>query len=333
MKLKIRCRAKTFNSLQNKRYFGLPSAMLFILFMLCLVLIINSCGKRSTQASGLRRYLPREEIGDWKRKDVPQEYKGEDLYLYINGGAEIYHEYGFERVIVQDYINENGKSLSLEIFEMKSPESAFGIYTFKTSRQGKTVAVGHQGCLEDYYLNFWKGKFLVTITGFDEDQETIRGLESIAHAIDAKLKNTGNVPSLVALLTDKDLKESSVKYFKGNLGLFNNYQFFHKNIFSLKEGARGDYRTGHSVFIIKYESSEECLKVFNKAKENFRESSRYRNYKVINEMGIQVVGSQEKLIFVSFFQRYILIIVGASSFQKAEDALSLIQEKIKLESK
>lgn len=305
------------------------SAMLVILIMLTLLFVLDSCQEQSTQEAGLQRCLPGEELGEWKRKDSPQEYEGEDLFLYINGGAEIYHEYGFERVIVQDYINENGKSVSLEIFEMTSSESAFGIYTFKIRPQGKTVAVGHQGHMEDYYLNFWKGKFLVTITGFDEDEKTIRGLEDIAHAVDAKLENTGNVPSLVALLPVEELTELSVKYFKGNLGLANSYQFFKKNVFFLKEGVRGDYGAGYSVFIFRYENDEACLKIFNKAKESFRKSSNYKKYKVVDGIDIQVVDSEEKMIFIKAFQRYISVIVGASSSQKAEEVLKLIQGKIK----
>jgi hypothetical protein len=96
----------------------------------------------------------------WVKDGDPQEFVGEDLYTYINGGAEIYQEYGFRRVVVQDYENAAGKSVSLEIFEMETPAAAFGIFTFKRSGQGKSIAVGAE--LEDYYLNFWKGRFLVT---------------------------------------------------------------------------------------------------------------------------------------------------------------------------
>lgn len=318
-----------FNLLKEMRNDYLFLALSFILIIISFLFVFNSCQEQATREISLHKYLPGEEIGEWQRQDASQEYEREDLFLYINGGAEIYHEYGFKRVIVQDYYNENGKSLSLEIFEMSSPESAFGIYTFKTSPHGKKLAVGKLGRLEDYYLNFWKGNFLVTITGFDEDEETIRGLEDLAYAVDAKLNNGGIIPSLVALLPGKNLVEPSVKYFKGNLGLFNSYPFFYENVFSLKQGIRGDYRTGYSIFIIKYESGEECLRIFNKVKEDFRESSRYGNYKVINEMGIQVVDNKEKLISISAFRRYILIVISISSSRRAEEAMNLIRAKIK----
>lgn len=317
------------NSKKEVHLAQLLSAILMIMVVPSFLFFFNSCQRQFAQQENLLKYLPAEVAKEWKKKDVSRQYEGEDLFLYIDGGAEIYNEYGFERVIVQEYINENGKSVSLEIFEMSSPESAFGIYTFKVSPQGRKLSVGDQCLLEDYYLNFWKGKFLVTLTGFDEDEETIQGLREIAHAVDSKIKNTGDIPCLVTLIPDEDLMESSIKYFKGNLGLSNSYSFFKKNVFLLKEGVKGDYVTGFSIFIIKYESDEECQEIFDNVKENFKESSRYRNYQAVEELGIQVVDSEERLISVSPFKRYILIVVGAGSSQIAEKALNLIKEKIK----
>ena len=49
-------------------------------------------------------YLPADNAAaGWAKDGAPQEFEGEDLYTYIDGGAEIYQEYGFRRVIVQDY--------------------------------------------------------------------------------------------------------------------------------------------------------------------------------------------------------------------------------------
>ena len=102
-------------------------------------------GQSSRDISGLRSYLPSgQEAGEWKADGPPQEFKGEDLYLYIDGGAEIYREYGFEEVLVQEYRDREGKGLSLEIFRMTSPESAYGMYTFKRSSRGTPIRSGRK---------------------------------------------------------------------------------------------------------------------------------------------------------------------------------------------
>lgn len=305
--------------------------ILFLVMILSgMVFFLYSSEEQPASPQGLHQYLPEDsEIGEWKKDDSPQEYKGEDLFLYINGGAEIYHEYGFSQVIIQDYINQDRKSISLEIFEMSTADSAYGIYTFKTNPEEKELTLGNQGQLADYYLNFWEGNFLVTITGFDEDLETVKGLQVIARAVDEKIESKGEKPLLTTLLPRKGLKKQSVKYFKGNLGLYNSYQFFSEDVFALQEGIKGEYKDEYTVFIIEYKDSNECQERFNKTKESFRDSSRYKNYTSIAEPLFQVDDTRkDQLVFVSAFKNYLLIIAGTTSQAQTEEILIDIKRNL-----
>jgi hypothetical protein len=105
----------------------------------------------------------------------------------MDGGAEIYISHGFRQLISQEYVNQNNKTINLEIFEMENASGAHGMYSFKIGKNGKKIALGGDALLEDYYLNFWKGKYLVTLTGFDSDRETIEGLIRIAEAVDGRI--------------------------------------------------------------------------------------------------------------------------------------------------
>ena len=295
------------------------------LFVSAMSFLLYSSEAPSTFQQELLKYLPREgKTGEWRRDGLPQEYRGEDLYSYINGGAEIYHEYGFKQVIVQDYIKKNGKSISLEIFEMASSESAYGIYTFKTNQEGEELALGDKAQLADYYMNFWKGYFLVTLTGFDEDEETVKGLKEIAQAVDAKIKSRGKEPAFVSLLPKKDLIEQSIKYFKGNLGLYNSYPFFAQDVFSIEEGIKGDYKAGYSVFIISYRANEESKKKFNAVKTSFKESQKYKNFKLVDEKLFQVEDIKGKLIFISHSKKCFLIVVGTINKARAKKIFDII---------
>jgi len=205
----------------------------------------------------LRVYLPAgNAVEGWAKDGEPQEYEGDDLYTYIDGGAEIYQEYGFRRVIVQDYKNAKGKSVSLEIFEMGSPAAAFGMFTFKRSGSGKTVNLGAGAELEAYYLNFWKGRFLVTLTGFDEAPETVDGLTAVAGIVDSKVREAGETPALVAALPEKGLRTGSVKYLKGLLGLNNIYPFYTARGLAFAEAVRGVYENGATLLILDYGTAD-----------------------------------------------------------------------------
>lgn len=207
--------------------------------------------------SPLRTYLPAgNAIEGWAKDGEPQEYEGEELYTYIDGGAEIYQEYGFRRVIIQDYKNAKAKSVSLEIFEMETPAAAFGMFSFKRSGSGKTVTLGAGAELEAYYLNFWKGRFLVTLTGFDEAPETVDGLMAVAGIVDSKILDAGEAPDLVGDLPAKGLRTGSVKYLKGLLGLNNIYPFYTALGLGFGEAARGVYENGATLLILDYGTAD-----------------------------------------------------------------------------
>lgn len=225
----------------------------------------------------LRALLPASgAVPGWNRDGDPQEFAGEDLYTYIDGGAEIYQEYGFRRVVVQDYRDAAGKSVSLEIFEMSDPAAAFGIYTFKRSGKGKSVALGAGGDVEDYYLNFWKGRCLVTLTGFDEAPETLAGLQALAGAVDAGIADKADAPAIVAALPPAGLKPGSVKYIMGLLGLNNIYSLYTARGLAFKEGVKGDYENGSSLIVVGYAAKEDCAAAWTELKAFLDSTDRFK---------------------------------------------------------
>lgn len=279
---------------------------------------------------GLASFLPQPgDVKGWSRNENFEEYKGEDLFFYIDGGAEIYHEYGFERVIVQDYRSKNGKSASLEIYEMRDPASAYGMYSFKSTGEGKVLELGYGGKLQDYYLNFWKGKYLITITGFGEDIETITGLQMLAKATDSRLSNPGpsEKPALVRLLPEDGLKLQDVKYFQGNLGLFNSYPFTTKGIFKVEEAIKGTYTEGYDIYIIKYADEGACRKIFQTADKELKQESRYKNLET-KENRIELIDEKDMHILIQPYKNYITIVLGTQSFDSAAKIMASLQDHI-----
>jgi Family of unknown function (DUF6599) len=204
----------------------------------------------------LRAFLPADgAVPGWSRDGEAQVFVGEDLFTYIDGGAEIYREYGFSRVVVQDYKSAAGTSISLEVFEMASPAAAYGMFTFKRSGRGRTLPLGSGAELEDYYLNLWRGRYLATLTGFDASAKTVEGLEALAAAVAKGLGEAAAEPSLVAALPGEGLRPQSVKYLKGLLGLNNIYPFHTGRGLDFVEAVKGDYPDGALLLILEYASA------------------------------------------------------------------------------
>jgi hypothetical protein len=132
----------------------------------------------------LLQLMPREsDLKGWKLDGEPQTAEGIRLFELINGGAEEYVKEGFSRAVMATYRNNEGKRINLDIYEMLSPESANSIQRKKTGDKGQKVSVGEEAAMEDYYLNFQKGAYQVTLSGYDTQRETLEWLLRMARLV------------------------------------------------------------------------------------------------------------------------------------------------------
>jgi hypothetical protein len=126
-------------------------------------------------------------IDGWQLDEEPLIYVGDSLFEMINGGAELYHRFGFVQALAAQYSDPEERSIALEVFEMGDEAGARNIYAEKTGGTGEPLDIGDEGAGESYYLNVRTGRFLVTITGFESDQETTDGLMMLARAVAQQL--------------------------------------------------------------------------------------------------------------------------------------------------
>lgn len=228
------------------------------------------------QEAGIASILPDPgELGMWHQVDPVLIFAGEDLYKFIDGGADIYFEYGFQQVGSAEYQNSKSISIKLEIYEMTSAPAAYGMYSINAGTQGKTVKVGNEGVLNEYYLVFWKDKYLTFISSDDTTGETLEGILILAESIDKNIYAPGKKPKLCETLPKQNLTAN--KYIRGLLGLSSIYDFDAKNIFNVQEGVVGMYRN-HRTFIFKYDSEKDAERWYRNTSEILKTSSQYSKF-------------------------------------------------------
>jgi hypothetical protein len=161
--------------------------------------------------------LPRA-LGEWTAERPPETFVGDELYMYINGGAEIYHEYGFDRVTVCDY-QLGADKVTVEVYTMAG--SAYGIYTYSRSAQGEAIALGNGGTLADYYLTFWSGPHLVVVTAQSPGVQARDKVLGIAEALAGSIPQSGVVPALMDQLPVAQRLPGSEHYLRGRIAMRN----------------------------------------------------------------------------------------------------------------
>jgi hypothetical protein len=203
--------------------------------------------------------LPKEaESPGWHAVSSPQFFEPENLWEYINGQAEMYIDYGFQLLVTLEYRSTDGaRSMAIEIYQMKNPKHAFGIYVAERSTEDRLINMGVQGYLGENVLNFWKGQYYVKLTSFQVSSDTEKSLMMLASVIAAKVKGTYSEPKLFACFPTKNRVQMSERFIPKNfLG-----QSF------LENGYRVEYESGggsYQVFLVKTASSEKAEEAFAK---------------------------------------------------------------------
>jgi len=301
-------------------------SLFFVLIAFPVVFLSFGCTNNLSSHGDITDVLPRPgEIHDWHPAHSPQVAVGEDLFLLINGGAEIYHEFGFRQAVMQQYNNNHNKSINIEIFEMTDSAAAFGMYSNKTGDAGEWLVIGDEACLEDYYLNFWKGHFIVTLTGFDSDPETRAGLMELAEGISAKIAGKGVRPPLIRLLPADNLKQGGITYFRGPLALFNSYGSLPNLRRYQLEGVMGDYGS-QRIIILRYEDKAKSAHCFQAGSPLESDSSSPQSRTGRNL--VSLTDDEGNMVQMALWVEYILLVIGSVP-EESEPILSHIKEKIK----
>ncbi|MFQ6070861.1 MAG: DUF6599 family protein [Candidatus Aminicenantales bacterium] len=202
----------------------LKSFLIFCAFFHLLILVAaDAYVVRPDKAGSLRSLLP--QLPSWKLTENPMEYFPGSLFEYINGAAEIYLSYDFQKLIVGQYGRVNSSaSLTLEIYDMENTKNAFGIYSVERFPESKFINLGNGAYVEEGVLNFIVGPYYIKILCFDCGERSEEVLVDFASGILKNVKDKGELPPLLKAFPAKGLVRKSEKYILRN---FLGHEFFH----------------------------------------------------------------------------------------------------------
>lgn len=150
-------------------------------------------------------------------------YSKNSLWGYINGGADLYLEYGFENLYLQ-HIRLHNRNYKIEFYEMTDPNAAFGIYSVSTHHGRNIDSLPLTNCVMPYQIQVIWDKYYISIINEkgtpDEQSDCMVFLNIIIRKV-----NKPTCYSIPAIFTDSLYisHRNNLKFIKGMLGLQNGY--------------------------------------------------------------------------------------------------------------
>ena len=140
-------------------------------------------------------------------------FYGSDLWTYIDGGAEPYHGYGMVAMVHQEYKIKDTE-LTIDVFDMGDPLSAFGIYSSERAPEYKYLNIGTEGHGEDAALDFLQGKYYVKMGAVRENGSAAPLLATCAAQISKRIGGGKTMPAGLKLLPAANRVAHSEKFIK-----------------------------------------------------------------------------------------------------------------------
>jgi hypothetical protein len=205
--------------------FGISSAKI-ILTVALLFAIGTSVSSAEVAVESL---LPKDIREGWTLDSGPEVYTKKTLFRHINGQAELFFKYGFQKsafAIYQEKKNEKNQ-IELDVYDMGNVLHAFGIFS-RFRNEDRPAGIGLDSYFDDRSLIFYKGQYFIMLYATESDSSM---LKEWAMMISSRISDPSSPPKEIDYFPKEGLQLGSIQYFpEGLLG----YQF-------LKRGFQGTY--------------------------------------------------------------------------------------------
>jgi hypothetical protein len=244
--------------------------MKYLLIIVTFAVVTTPSGVFSMEKgiSDLTLLLPKE-VDGWKATRKDGIYGRDNLYDYINGGAELYLSYGFQKAVNRTYERSDQPNIMVDLFDMGTSKNAYGVFSHSMETVETTYGQGSQ--YSEGLLLFWKDRYYLSIMSYPETPESKKALLKLGSKIETAIKGEGPLPDILDLLPQDYLIPESIRYFRHYAWLNSHYFIADNNILQINDDTNGvlaKYRDGDKKFLlllVEYKNSQDA----RKAHDNF----------------------------------------------------------------
>ena len=270
--------------------------------ILLFAILIGISAKGQT---GMKALLPAEgELTGWELQGEPKEYSGEDLFILIDGGADLVSEYGFKEVITATVVSDEGDELQLEIYRMADSFAAFGVYLQKKPGNAAGYEAGNNCFIDEFSLGFWKQHYFALIrTKYTSDSITA-GMKIIADLVDSRIRNRGRWPEIFTQAASG--ATGKITLIRGKIALSNVYHFTSRDIFRIDEGIAIENSTGTEI-LFRYETPDESVHRLGEVAGFLSRDERFTGFRMTGDLSFALVDDEGNDIEITSDGKYLRV--------------------------
>ncbi|MEW5902110.1 MAG: DUF6599 family protein [Acidobacteriota bacterium] len=204
------------------------------------------------------------EAGGWKKSVRPETYEEGNLSDYIDGGAELYISYNFQKLLAVRYKDREDAEIVVDIFDMGSSSDAFGVFSHGREREDHLVGQGSE--YNAGLLTFWKDRYYVSILAYPETPEKKGIVLSLGRVLAEAIAQEGALPPVLTLLPEEELIAERTRYFHHYIWLNSHFFISNDNILNIDDETQAvlaKYGKGEDAFfllIARYPDAEKARK-------------------------------------------------------------------------
>jgi hypothetical protein len=284
----------------------------------------------SSWAVPLESLIPKKNLPDgWVVVESPQRYTKKTLFEHINGQAELYLKYGFQKSVFAIYQNKKDSQdqIELDIYDMGNVLQAFGIFS-RFRNEDRPGGFGLESYLDDHSALFYQGRYFVMFYAAEANPDFLRQFSKL---VSLKISDPSSPPKEIGYFPKNGLKPGSIQYFsEGLLG----HQF-------LKRGFQGTYiektedkepkDKEFKLFLAIFTDSQEATSALKVYKDDLSKKGKVSSGSVVEFKTSTLRGEDpyQGKVFVLQKGVYLLGAVGFEKEKEGESRLKEFIEKVK----
>jgi hypothetical protein len=143
----------------------------------------------------------------WRIAEGPVSYDSVTLYEYLDGGAPLYLDFGFEGLDHVRYQlgDDNLSSVTLDVYDMGTELGAFGLFRSGRPLDAEVREWGAEGYRSDNIAAAWKGTISIRAEADDARPELISAMEQLVAAVANEVDGGTSPPPIIGALPPQGL--------------------------------------------------------------------------------------------------------------------------------